>query len=149
MKEPLRNEKVNICPLFMVKADETSSSEVETSDQDTESSTSNNNSLDQPDSVEPDTPQELMYTLGVNLARQLGDVRPLVEDGSELALVAKGLLDTVIGRLSEEGQRQLLSRRGSELNQLITDRAWVASRYGTWKLNALLLVRVVKSYTPS
>lgn len=47
--------------------------------------------------VEPDTHDELMYALGVNLARQLGDVRPLVENGEELAEVAKGLLDTVVG----------------------------------------------------
>ena len=69
------------------------------------------------------THDELVYALGVNLARQLGDVRPLVESGEELACVAKGLLDTVIGRLSEEGQRDLLQRRGKELNVLITDRA--------------------------
>lgn len=79
--------------------------------------------LDRPDGLEEGTHEELMYTLGVNLARQLGDVRPLVEDGQELAQLAKGLLDTVIGRLNEEGQRQLLARRGQELNQLITDRA--------------------------
>ena len=79
--------------------------------------------LDASEGVAPGSPEELMYTLGVNLARQLGDVRPLVEDGRELAQMAKGLLDTVIGRLSEEGQRQLLQRRGAELNQLITDRA--------------------------
>jgi hypothetical protein len=66
---------------------------------------------------------ELMYALGVNLARQLGDVRPLVETGDELASVAKGLLDTVIGRLEDEGQRALLQRRGQELNTMITERA--------------------------
>ena len=66
---------------------------------------------------------ELVYALGVNLARQLGDVRPLVENGEELACVAKGLLDTVIGRLTDDGQRDLLQRRGTELNNLITDRA--------------------------
>lgn len=37
--------------------------------------------------------EELIYTLGINLARQLGDVRPLCEDSAELAVVAKGLLD--------------------------------------------------------
>jgi hypothetical protein len=73
--------------------------------------------------VEEGTQEELMYALGVNLARQLGDIRPLVETGEELAAVAKGLLDTVIGRLTEDGQRDLLSRRGTELNKLITDRA--------------------------
>jgi len=67
--------------------------------------------------------EELIYCLGVNLARQLGDVRPLVENGEELTCVAKGLLDTVIGRLTEEGQREILSRRGKELNELITERA--------------------------
>jgi len=66
---------------------------------------------------------ELMYCLGVNLARQLGDIRPLVENGEELATVAKGLLDTVIGRLTDDGQRSLLATRGKDLNQLIADRA--------------------------
>jgi hypothetical protein len=73
--------------------------------------------------VEEGTQDELMYALGVNLARQLGDIRPLVHTGEELASVAKGLLDTVIGRLTEDGQRDLLARRGVELNELITTRA--------------------------
>ena len=73
--------------------------------------------------VEPDTHDELMYALGVNLARQLGDIRPLVESGEELAQVAKGLLDTVVGRLNDDGQRLLLSKRGSELDQMIAGRA--------------------------
>lgn len=73
--------------------------------------------------MEPGSHDELMYALGVNLARQLGDVRPLVESGDELASVAKGLLDTVIGRLSEDGQRYLLAQRGHDLNELITARA--------------------------
>jgi hypothetical protein len=66
---------------------------------------------------------ELMYVLGVNLARQLGDIRPLVESGDELTKVAKGLLDTVIGRLTDDGQRALLASRGQDLNALITERA--------------------------
>jgi hypothetical protein len=66
---------------------------------------------------------ELMYVLGVNLARQLGDIRPLVESGDELTKVAKGLLDTVIGRLTDDGQRALLASRGKDLNALITERA--------------------------
>lgn len=73
--------------------------------------------------MEPGSHDELMYALGVNLARQLGDVRPLVESGDELASVAKGLLDTVIGRLSEDGQRNLLAQRGHDLNDLISARA--------------------------
>jgi len=73
--------------------------------------------------VEPDTHEELMYSLGINLARQLGDIRPLVENGDELTFVAKGLLDAVIGRLSEEGQLELLGRRKKDLNDLITERA--------------------------
>lgn len=73
--------------------------------------------------VEPGSHDELMYALGVNLARQLGDIRPLVESGEELAQVAKGLLDTVVGRLDEDGQRTLLSERGKELDQLIVGRA--------------------------
>jgi hypothetical protein len=78
--------------------------------------------IDEPP-VEEGSQAELMYALGVNLARQLGDIRPLVKSGEELASVAKGLLDTVIGRLTEDGQRDLLSRRGVELNELITERA--------------------------
>lgn len=73
--------------------------------------------------TDPGSHEELMYTLGVNLARQLGDVRPLVENGEELTFVAKGLLDAVVGRLSEEGQISLLTSRRDDLNQLITDRA--------------------------
>ena len=67
--------------------------------------------------------EELMYALGVNLARQLGDVRPLVENGQELTYVAKGLLDAVVGRLNEEGQLLLLKERGADLNAIITERA--------------------------
>jgi hypothetical protein len=73
--------------------------------------------------VQPGTHDELMYALGVNLARQLGDIRPLVESGEELAQVAKGLLDTVVGRLNDDAQRLLLSSRGQELDQLIANRA--------------------------
>lgn len=73
--------------------------------------------------VEPGTHEELMYILGINLARQLGDIRPLVENGEELAQVAKGLLDTVVGRLDEDGQRKLLSSRGKELDELVMTRA--------------------------
>ena len=73
--------------------------------------------------VEPGTHDELMYALGVNLARQLGDIRPLVESGEELSQVAKGLLDTVVGRLNDDGQRLLLAKRGKELDELIVTRA--------------------------
>ncbi|CAJ1936931.1 unnamed protein product [Cylindrotheca closterium] len=73
--------------------------------------------------VEEGSHEELMYSLGVNLARQLGDIRPLVENSEELTHVAKGLLDTVIGRLDDEGQRTILSKRGKELDQLIVERA--------------------------
>lgn len=72
---------------------------------------------------ESDSSEELMYALGVNLARQLGDIRPLVQDGTELTQVAKGLLDCVVGRLEEESQVDLLSRRGKQLNELIISRA--------------------------
>ena len=93
--------------------------------------------------VEEGSHEELMYTLGVNLARQLGDIRPLVENSEELTHVAKGLLDTVIGRLDDEAQRRILSKvsaiaplssyhsenlptivsfqRGKELDQLIME----------------------------
>lgn len=73
--------------------------------------------------TEPGTHEELCYALGVNLARQIGDVRPLVENGDELTLVAKGLLDTVIGRLDEQAQAVLLKSRQKDLNALITERA--------------------------
>ena len=45
-----------------------------------------------------------MYALGVNLARQLGDIRPLVENSQELTQLARGLLDAAVGKLDEEGQ---------------------------------------------
>lgn len=64
-----------------------------------------------------------MYALGVNLARQLGDVSPLVNDGNEMAQVAKGILDAVVNRLNDEAQRDILGRRGAELNNLIVERA--------------------------
>ena len=67
--------------------------------------------------------EELMYCLGVNLARQLGDISPLTEGPEEMTNVARGILDTVIGRLSEDQQRALLGERGQELNQLIVQRA--------------------------
>ena len=73
--------------------------------------------------TESGTHDELMYALGVNLARQLGDVRPLVENGQELSLVAKGLLDSLVGRFTEEGQVELLSSRQKDLNELIIDRS--------------------------
>ena len=73
--------------------------------------------------VKPGTHDELMYALGVNLARQLGDIRPLVENGEELSMVAKGLLDTVVGRLNDDTQRLLLQGRGKELDELILTRA--------------------------
>lgn len=64
-----------------------------------------------------------MYALGVNLARQLGDIRPLVETSDELTQVARGLLDTVIGKFDDEKQRELLRRRGDDLNKVIVERA--------------------------
>eukprot|EP00569_Conticribra_weissflogii_P006587 CAMPEP_0171337252 /NCGR_PEP_ID=MMETSP0878-20121228/6581_1 /TAXON_ID=67004 /ORGANISM="Thalassiosira weissflogii, Strain CCMP1336" /LENGTH=305 /DNA_ID=CAMNT_0011838863 /DNA_START=58 /DNA_END=975 /DNA_ORIENTATION=+ len=73
--------------------------------------------------IEAGSHDELMYALGVNLARQLGDVRPLVENGEELAQVARGLLDTVVGKIDDEDQRQLLGRRGADLNEIIVQRA--------------------------
>jgi hypothetical protein len=76
-----------------------------------------------PDDISANSQDELMYALGVNLARQLGDITPLVENGKELAQVAKGILDTIIGRFTTEGQEELLLRRGNDLNQLVTERA--------------------------
>ena len=49
---------------------------------------------------EENSDDELIYTLGVNLARQLGDVRPLCEDNNELAIVAKGLLDGTLSTVT-------------------------------------------------
>lgn len=73
--------------------------------------------------VEPGTHDELMYALGINLARQIGDVRPLVENGEELSQVARGLLDSVVGRLDDVRQRGVLASRGKDLDELIVDRA--------------------------
>jgi FKBP-type peptidyl-prolyl cis-trans isomerase len=66
---------------------------------------------------------ELLYALGVNLARQLGDVRPLVETDVELANLGRGVLDCILGRLSEEQQKELLQRRVQDLNELVSTRA--------------------------
>jgi hypothetical protein len=92
------------------------------SDSEDQSSSAAVSSIDSPP-MEAGSHAELMYALGVNLARQLGDVRPLVESGEELAQVAKGILDAVVGRFTEEGQVDLLRRRQQELNDLITNRA--------------------------
>jgi FKBP-type peptidyl-prolyl cis-trans isomerase len=66
---------------------------------------------------------ELLYALGVNLARQLGDVRPLVETDVELANLGRGVLDCIMGRISEEQQKELLQRRVQDLNELVSTRA--------------------------
>mmetsp|Transcript_14801 Transcript_14801/g.31352 ORF Transcript_14801/g.31352 Transcript_14801/m.31352 type:complete len:306 (+) Transcript_14801:161-1078(+) len=73
--------------------------------------------------IEQGSHDELMYALGVNLARQLGDVRPLVENSDELTQLARGLLDTVVGKIDDEDQRALLGRRGEDLNNVIVERA--------------------------
>lgn len=73
--------------------------------------------------IEEGSHDELMYALGINLARQLGDVRPLVETPEELTQVARGLLDAVVGKVDEMGQREILQRRGTELNDVIVERA--------------------------
>ena len=73
--------------------------------------------------IEEGSHDELMYALGVNLARQLGDVRPLVENSQELTQLARGLLDAAVGKLDEEGQMKLLGRRGDDLNKIIVERA--------------------------
>ena len=73
--------------------------------------------------LEEGSHDELMYALGVNLARQLGDVRPLVENSEELTQLARGLLDTVVGKIDDEDQRSLLGRRGDDLNKIILERA--------------------------
>jgi len=96
------------------------SSSLETSE--SESSDRKEPTVDKP-ATEVGSHEELLYTLGVNLARQLGDIRPLVETGEELTFLAKGMLDTVVGRLSEDGQIDLLTRRKQDLNDLITERA--------------------------
>lgn len=40
--------------------------------------------------IEEGSHEELMYALGINLARQLGDVRPLVESPDEMTHLARG-----------------------------------------------------------
>lgn len=77
---------------------------------------------DSPIPFESGSHQELMYTLGVNLARQLGDIRPLVENGEELSNVARGVLDVVVGKLDEGQQAKLLVANKEKLNQLLVER---------------------------
>jgi hypothetical protein len=91
--------------------------------EDQEQSTQETSAASLSPSIAQGSHDELLYALGVNLARQLGDIRPLVESGTELANVAKGLLDAVVGRLDEASQLELLKRRQMELNELLTSRA--------------------------
>ena len=67
--------------------------------------------------------EELMYAMGINLGRQLGDIRPLVNDSDELTQLAKGLLDCFVGKLSEEETTELLKKRGKDLDKLVLERA--------------------------
>mmetsp|Transcript_30875 Transcript_30875/g.37604 ORF Transcript_30875/g.37604 Transcript_30875/m.37604 type:complete len:243 (+) Transcript_30875:188-916(+) len=67
--------------------------------------------------------EELLYALGVNLGRQLGDIRPLVEDSAELNNMAKGIIDVVFGRLDKSTQANLLMTRKDDINELFTSRA--------------------------
>ena len=70
-----------------------------------------------------DPHSELMYAMGINLGRQLGDVRPLVENGEELAQMARGLLDCVVGKLDEDEQKEILRKCGKDLDNLVLERA--------------------------
>jgi len=53
----------------------------------------------------------------------VGDVKPLVENSDELTQLARGLIDTVVGKFDDESQRALLARRGEDLNAVIIERA--------------------------
>jgi hypothetical protein len=119
-----QNRRIPSMLLQMAKEEEESAS-MEESSLKNEKENTTEPTMDRPEVMVPSagSQAELLYALGVNLARQLGDVRPLVESGDELAQVAKGMLDAVIGKLTEDGQRDLLTRRGAELNELITERA--------------------------
>jgi hypothetical protein len=87
------------------------------------SSTSTSEKLYATKTIEEGSHDELMYTLGVNLARQLGDVRPLVETSEELTHLARGLLDAIVGKLDDADQMKLIARRGEDLNNIILERA--------------------------
>jgi hypothetical protein len=117
-----QNRRIPSMLLQMAKEEEESAS-MEESSLKNEKENTTEPTMDRPEVPSAGSSAELLYALGVNLARQLGDVRPLVESGDELAQVAKGMLDAVIGKLTEDGQRDLLTRRGAELNELITERA--------------------------
>lgn len=77
------------------------------------------------------SPQDaVMYVMGVNLARQLGDIRPLLVSPDEtkqyvqeLSQVTAGIVDTLIGRVDEAQQIALLQQHGNALNALIQERA--------------------------
>jgi len=86
-------------------------------------SQSDSESAPSPSPFEPNSHDELMYVLGINLARQIGDINPLVDNKSELSIVAQGLLDVVTGKLSEEEQAMILKTRGKDLSTMITSRA--------------------------
>jgi len=71
---------------------------------------------------EPGSHEELLYAFGVSLGRQLGDIRPLVEDGEELSILAKGVLDVVIGRLDEVEVANLLVPNKERLSKILSER---------------------------
>lgn len=87
-----------------------------------------------PQKEEQQQHDDVMYVLGVNLARQLGDIRPLLvspdndntakeQYTKELTQVTAGIVDTIIGRVNEEQQIALLQKYGNALNALIQERA--------------------------
>jgi len=67
--------------------------------------------------------EELLYALGVNLGRQLDDIRPLVAGSAELNNMAKGIIDVVLGRLDEPSQANLLMKRKDDINELLMSRS--------------------------
>eukprot|EP00934_Nitzschia_sp_Nitz4_P009471 Nitzschia sp. Nitz4//scaffold5_size260463//174332//175649//NITZ4_001000-RA/size260463-augustus-gene-0.15-mRNA-1//1//CDS//3329555394//9461//frame0 len=73
--------------------------------------------------LKPGSHQELLYTLGINLARQLSEVKSLIEDPEEMAHMVEGLADALTGRLDAMGQQKLLESRSADLDKLVATRA--------------------------
>lgn len=64
---------------------------------------------------------KVFYALGVNVARQVGaDLKPVLSE-AEIAEMIKGFTDSMNGKAGDE--RQLLTKYGPKLNDVLTARA--------------------------
>lgn len=63
------------------------------------------------------------YTLGINIARQVGGELKGLLDKSEMEIALKGFSDSMLSALKEEEERTLLTTQGQKLNEILGGRA--------------------------